>query len=425
MATKKFRKSRPRKTVRRRKVSTAGKILPPLDVRSKKHLKEFERRIKQGDLTIILVWAPWCPHCHTMMPHFDAASKSPNRSVQAVKVEETMLPAVNKVLTSNINKQAKPINVEGYPSIIVVDKQGNKVTDIEPVTNTKSMTNLMNNAGSLAVQAGLNKPNQSAEIATTVATSIKNSLNDNANKRITSNNVENVVSLTENAKPNSLNKPKNILTNLGIEEKGLVSTESQNKNLANSPKNIDVGEDELKGSIASQPNKNKNIKLNSIPANSLKNAGQNSKKNSIEAPADAIAPSPLNTFNETATAPTATATSKKKPVATATTADMKKLSQEAEEITSLASPITPPNAVDDIETSDNVKSISNSLTPEQKISGGGRGGSLYSAMARTTYALAPAAALLATSALVIKHKGKHRKTRKNVKKSRRSQRNRR
>jgi hypothetical protein len=348
-----------------------------------------------------------------MMPHFDAASKSPNRSIQAVKVEETMLPAVNQVLTSNINKQAKPLNVEGYPSIIVVDKQGNKVTDIEPVRNTKSMTNLMNNAGPLAVQAGLNKPNQSTSA---VATSIKNSLKENANTKFNSNNMENVAALTGNAKPNKANKPKNLLANLGIEEEGLVSGEPQNMNFnlptnTNSPKNIDVGEDELKGSIASETNKNKNIKLNSIPTNKLENAGQNSKKNSVEAPKEAIAPSPLNTFNAAKNKPTALPT------------DMKRLCQEAEEITSLASPITPPNAIDDIETSENVESISNSLTPEQKVSGGGRGGSMMSAMARTTYTLAPAAALLATAALVMK--GKHRKTRKHSKKSRRSHRRRR
>jgi thiol-disulfide isomerase/thioredoxin len=404
MATRKFRKSRPRKTVRRRRASTAGKILPPLDVRSKKHLKEFERRIKQGNLTIILVWAPWCPHCHTMMPHFDAAAKSPNRSIQAVKVEETMLPAVNQILTNNINKQAKPLNVEGYPSIIVVDKKGNKVTDIEPVRDTKSMTNLMNNAGPLAEQAGLNKPNTSNQA---IATSIKNSLKNNA-ININSNNMENVAALTGNVKNNS--NQKNILANLGIEEQGLVSGEPQNMNI-NSPKNIDVGEDELKGSIASEPNKNKNIKLNSIPVNKLGNAGQNSKKPSIEPPQEAIAPSPLNTFNESKNQPSAPPSS------------LKKLSQEAEEVTSLAAPITPPNAVEDMETSENVESISNSLTPEQKVSGGGRrGGSLYSAMARTTYTLAPAAALLATAAMVMK--GKHRKTHKKAKKSRKTHRRR-
>jgi hypothetical protein len=56
-------------------------------------------------------------------------------------------------------------------------------------------------------------------------------------------------------------------------------------------------------------------------------------------------------------------------------------------------------------------SISNSLTAEQKVSGGGRGGShggsLYASLARTTYTLAPAAALLATAAMVMKGKKRH------------------
>ena len=206
MATRKFRKSRPRKTVRRRRVSTAGKILPPLDVRSKKHLKDFEKRIKQGDLTIILVWAPWCPHCHTMMPHFDAAAKSPNRSIQAVKVQDTMLPAVNSVLTSNINKQAKPLNVEGYPSIIVVDKKGNKVTDVEPVRNTATMTKLMESAGPLAEQAGLNTPNADP---TSVANSLKNTLKS---VKATSPNAENLNEKPESVKPTSV-KPASMNQN--------------------------------------------------------------------------------------------------------------------------------------------------------------------------------------------------------------------
>jgi thiol-disulfide isomerase/thioredoxin len=415
MATRKFRKSRPRKTVRRRRYSTAGKILPPLDVRSNKHLREFEKRIKQGDLTIILVWAPWCPHCHTMMPHFDAAAKSPNRSIQAVKVEEKMLPVVNQVLTTNINKSAKPLNVEGYPSIIVVDKQGNKVTDIEPVRNTKSMTSLMENAGPLAEEAGLNKPNTST---VAVANSIKNSLKSNMN--INSNNMANAAELLGSI-PKNKNKPKNILANIGMEEEGLVSGQVQNMNInslqngpRNSPKNIDVGEEELKGSIASEPNKNKNIKLNSIPTNKLGNAGQPPKENTIEPPAESIAPSPLNTFNA------------EKNKSTAPPASLKKLSQEAEEITSLNAPISPPSALEDMETSQNVESISNSLTPEQKVSGGSysrKGGSLYSAMARTTYTLAPAAALLATAAMVMK--GKHRKSHKRSKKTRKTLRRRR
>lgn len=391
MATRKFRKSKsrksgPRKTVRgktarRHRVSTAGKILPPLDVRLNKHLKEFEKRIKQGDLSIILVWAPWCPHCHTMMPHFDAAAKSPSRSIQAIKVEDKMLPAVNQILTGSINKSAKPLNVEGYPSIIVVDKNGNKVTDIEPVRDTASMTNLMNNAGLLAKQAG---PNSLAEDPTSVANSLKNSFKapENGNK----------------------NKNKIKLANLGFENGGLVS--------GNSPKNIDMGEEELKGSmVATNKNvinvKNKNIKLKSIPTNQLENAGENPNTGPLNTPEESIAPSPIDMFNSNEPS---------KP------SNPKKLSadaKEAEEITSMVAPLTPPNNNEDME------SISNSLTPEQKVSGGGRGGSLYSSLARTAYTLAPAASLLATAALVMKGRRRVNKTRKHSKKNRKTHRRRR
>ena len=111
MATRKFRKSksrttsrRPKRTVRRHRTSTAGKILPPLDVRSKKHLSEFEKRLKKGPLMIMMVYADWCGACHTMMPHFDAAAKSPGRSIQAVKVNEQMLQDVNKSINEKVNK---------------------------------------------------------------------------------------------------------------------------------------------------------------------------------------------------------------------------------------------------------------------------------------------------------------------------------
>jgi len=378
-------KTRKSKTSRRRKISTAGKILPPLDVRSNKQLKEFERRIKQGDLTIVLVWAPWCGHCHKFMPHFDAAAKSPNRSVQAVKVEETMLPAVNEILRKNVNKSAAPLNVEGYPSIIVVDKQGNTVTNIEPVKNTSVMKQVMENAGPLAKNAGLNTPT------------------------------------TTNSVPNTLTP-----ANIGIPESGLVS--------GNIQKNIDIGEDELKGSIASINTLNKNIKLKSIPLNNTNmlketegetegeiniNTNANTKtntktKNNLK---KSIASSSLNIFN---------ASNASKNTVIEVPTNLKKLSQEASEITSLATPLTPPNPVSD-----------NENVTDKKVSGGGcgcggagviyggkrgesvvhgesgaHGGSLYSSLIRTTYTLAPTAALLATAAMVMKKTKKTKKTKK-------------
>jgi thiol-disulfide isomerase/thioredoxin len=367
-----------RPTARGRRSSTAGKILPPLDVRTPRHLKEFEKRIKKGPITIIMVYADWCGHCHTMMPHFDAAAKSPNRSIQAVKVNDTMLEKVNETVNKNINQVAKPLNVEGYPSIIVVDNKGNKVTDLEPVRNTDTMKSIMENAGPLAENAGL-----------------ANSANENPNEVVASVVKKDIVNLSKNIKPKSLT-----LANVGVENVGPVSLR----------KNINVGEDELKGSIASEPNTKKNLKLKALPAANLANAGLglNNKKPTKEVAAEelaeSIAPSPINAFS---------APKSNKNKVTAPVAPAKEFAKEAEEITSLAAPITPPSISSDIS-----ESISNKLTPEQKIGGGSnrRGGSLISALTTTTYKLAPTAALLATAAYVIRgKKGTRRRTIKNRK----------
>ena len=448
MATRKFRKSksrttsrRPKRTVRRHRTSTAGKILPPLDVRSKKHLSEFEKRLKKGPLMIMMVYADWCGACHTMMPHFDAAAKSPGRSIQAVKVNEQMLQDVNKSINEKVNKSAKPLNVEGYPSIIVVDNKGNAVTEIEPVRNTESMTALMAQAGPLAETAGINRTNQNPNnvVNNVVKTGIKNIVsnvnNSAANENpinvnnasngmamtvnnasnameMTTNNATNLMNMTSNvASMTANNKNKKLLTNLGIENQGLVTGVPKGNNMNLNSRNVDVGEDELLGSIASKNNKNKNIKLASISPNKLANAGLNTEKSVKESLKEATAPSPLNTFGSV----------KNESKGPAISANIKK---EAEAVTSLAAPLMPPSVGSDMEESE---SISNKLTAEQKVGGGGYnrkdGGSLYSAMARTTYLLAPAAGLLATAAMVMK--GKKRKSSKKNRKTNKTHRRRR
>jgi thiol-disulfide isomerase/thioredoxin len=139
-----------------------------VDVRSNDSIGKFMKLIRKGKLTIILVYADWCGHCHHFMPHFDAAAKNPNRSIQAAKVNETMLPQVNEALARN-NHAVEPINVEGYPSVILVNNKGEKVTDVEPVKNTDTMTKVMNESGKLAeeVQLGAEEP-----AANTMTTSI-------------------------------------------------------------------------------------------------------------------------------------------------------------------------------------------------------------------------------------------------------------
>lgn len=401
MATRKFRKSRPRKTVRRHRTSTSGRVKLPLDVRSDSDLPKFKNLLGKKNLTIIMVYATWCPHCHTMMPHFDEAAKSPKNTVSAVKINETMVDKVNNYIRNNVNKSAKPIDVEGYPSIILVNNKAEKITDIEPVRNTESLKKLMEQSGSLANQVNLNK-----------------NLNKNKTNNVNRNNApENVIeSIVENElveEPVTNNKNKNInknfLNNIGVENKGLAE---------GSPRNFDIGEENLKGSLASNVNsKPNNIKLKSINVNNA-NKNKNQNKNTLSLK-EATAPSAINTFSN----------NQEKNKIKAPPESIKKT---AEEIISLQAPLSSP-----LETTGDIpikpvtppspensnSQMVHELEPAEKLSGGGRkGGSLMSAMARTTYSLAPAAALLATAAIVMK--GKKSQTRKHSKKSRKSHRRR-
>jgi thiol-disulfide isomerase/thioredoxin len=112
-----------------RKQTVAGRIMKPIDVRSMKDLTEMQKRIAAGPITFVLVYADWCGHCHSYKPLFEKASQSKNRSVQVVSLNEQMVPAANTHMSQNV-KTSEPINVEGYPSVIVVNNKGEKVSEL-------------------------------------------------------------------------------------------------------------------------------------------------------------------------------------------------------------------------------------------------------------------------------------------------------
>lgn len=142
----------------------------PLDVRSPSALKEMEKRIREGPVTLVLIYADWCGHCHQLMPHWDKAAASANRSVQAVKVNEQMLPKVNSMMNQSINQQAAPMDVSGYPTIIMVDNQANPVTQVEPVKDAAVLSKAMNQVGPLAEQANAREATAEQANAREVAT---------------------------------------------------------------------------------------------------------------------------------------------------------------------------------------------------------------------------------------------------------------
>jgi thiol-disulfide isomerase/thioredoxin len=127
--------------------------MKPVDVRKKEHFKGLGERISNGPLTLVFVYADWCGHCKTFAPYYDKAANNKGRSIQAVKVNESVLGEVNSHLKS-VMPQADEIQADGYPSLILVDSNGKKVSEIEPVREESVMTEVMNKSGPLAEEMG-------------------------------------------------------------------------------------------------------------------------------------------------------------------------------------------------------------------------------------------------------------------------------
>lgn len=142
---------------RRRRESVMGKILPPVEVNSIDDFPKMNHCLTMGPVSIVFISADWCGHCQEFSKHWKEAVESPDRSVQAVKLNEKVLSEANSYIQSNINSNVVPFHPEGYPSVIVVDKKGNTLTELEPRKDTRYLSEMMSQAGPLAVEAGLNE----------------------------------------------------------------------------------------------------------------------------------------------------------------------------------------------------------------------------------------------------------------------------
>ena len=144
-----------KKSRRRHKVqSTVGNILPPIDVRIPKDIPGFMKRVLAGPVTIVLVYADWCGHCVEFMPKFKSMIRSPERTTQVASIESSMEKQVKDALQKN-NSQVKPINVEGYPTTLIMDNKGNNLKSIP----RDSLSTVLKEGGPLAEKSIAKSPN--------------------------------------------------------------------------------------------------------------------------------------------------------------------------------------------------------------------------------------------------------------------------
>ncbi len=146
-----------------------GRLLPPVDITNEQQLKELDKRIKMGPMTLVLVYADWCGHCQRFKPMMDQLENCKDRSIQTARIRDDMFP---KSSISNTK-------LEGYPSVLLVKESGEVASFKKPsgeVTNAipnhtdmQQMTAIVKNAGTANGQTLLETAEEVGSAVNTVA----------------------------------------------------------------------------------------------------------------------------------------------------------------------------------------------------------------------------------------------------------------
>lgn len=151
-----------------------GKLMSPVDIRDENQLKELDKRIKIGPVTLVLVYADWCGHCQRFKPMMEQLENIPGRTIQTARIRDDMFPK------SSISSA----KIEGYPTLMLVEKSGKvasfknengEVTNAIPDhANMENMTAIVRNAGKKEGVALLNKEKTENEVLSVQPLNAKN-----------------------------------------------------------------------------------------------------------------------------------------------------------------------------------------------------------------------------------------------------------
>ncbi len=124
-------RSRSRRTMSRR-ASSAGRVLR---MTSPSQYRAMESLIRKGPMTIVLVYSPTCPHCHTYMPLWKEMCALKRKRANLVSMEASTYDQTPM-------SETKPVS--GVPTVLFVNKEG-KITEAEQPRNRSVMTEAVTN----------------------------------------------------------------------------------------------------------------------------------------------------------------------------------------------------------------------------------------------------------------------------------------
>ena len=106
-----------------------------VDVRSRKDVASLENIIKSGPITIVLIYADWCGHCTRFKENVWSKLLENSHNAKLASIHHDQLE----------NTSLKDAKIKGYPSVLVVGKDGKPAVFKGPA-GEEEPTNAMPNA---------------------------------------------------------------------------------------------------------------------------------------------------------------------------------------------------------------------------------------------------------------------------------------
>lgn len=128
--------SRSRSRSHRSRTYRTGSSHPAVSVITINKPSEYnrlDRLIRQGPATLILVYSPTCPHCHTYMPLWKELQKTSGKRANMATMEASVYEQT---------PLSEKKSVEGVPSVLYVDKEG-AVSEVSDIRNAANMTQIL------------------------------------------------------------------------------------------------------------------------------------------------------------------------------------------------------------------------------------------------------------------------------------------
>ena len=150
-------KKQNRKTKRNVKSSIKSSV-KPINVRSVNDVKNALNVLNKSKITIVFIYADWCPHCHTYKPLWDKLQKRKGANVGMVSVEKKN---AQPVLENIKDENGQQMEADSFPKIIAVSNGTG--SEIPNSRDEVAMTNLVANgdkmmANNATVPSSINKP---------------------------------------------------------------------------------------------------------------------------------------------------------------------------------------------------------------------------------------------------------------------------